>query len=164
MPLQKPLGTIDFQQECLFLLFFLLFCLLLLLLLCRCLRLLSALGLFQNISCPPMEERCAWTHLRNRDVLTKARRRGEHKPDNYEKRCGRGRLKKKKNVYVKQNQSPCKQCEGKRTASLFAFQAPKAGNKQQFLERDMLNTLPVGYGCAKRLCEIPSFCASRYQE
>lgn len=45
-------------------------------------------------------------------------------------------------------------CTGK-TASLFAFQAPKAGNKQQFLERDMLNTLPVGYGCAKRLCEIP---------
>lgn len=45
-------------------------------------------------------------------------------------------------------------CRGK-TTSLFAFQAPKAGNKQQFLERDMLNTLPVGYGCAKRLCEIP---------
>lgn len=50
-------------------------------------------------------------------------------------------------------------CEGKKNASLFAFQAPKAGNKQQFLERDMLNTLPVGSGRAKRLCEIPPFCA-----
>lgn len=43
----------------------------------------------------------------------------------------------------------------RKKASLFAFQAPKAGNKQQFLERDMLNTLPVGYSCAKQLCEIP---------
>lgn len=45
-------------------------------------------------------------------------------------------------------------CRGKK-AKLFAFQAPKAGNKQQFLERDMLNTLPVGYSPAKQLCEIP---------
>lgn len=43
----------------------------------------------------------------------------------------------------------------RKKATLFAFQAPKAGNKQQFLERDMLNTLPVGYSCAKQLCEIP---------
>lgn len=43
----------------------------------------------------------------------------------------------------------------RKKASLFAFQTPKAGNKQQFLERDMLNTLPVGYSCAKQLCEIP---------
>lgn len=40
-------------------------------------------------------------------------------------------------------------------ATLFAFQAPKAGNKQQFLERDMLNTLAAGYSRAKQLCEIP---------
>lgn len=44
--------------------------------------------------------------------------------------------------------------QGKK-ATLFAFQAPKAGNKHQFLERDMLNTLPVGYSRAKQLCEIP---------
>lgn len=37
---------------------------------------------------------------------------------------------------------------------LFAFQAPAAENKQQFLERDMLNTLPGGYSCAKQLYEI----------
>lgn len=43
----------------------------------------------------------------------------------------------------------------RRKATLFAFEAPKAGNKQQFLERDMLNTLPVGYSHAKQLCEIP---------
>lgn len=43
----------------------------------------------------------------------------------------------------------------RKKATLFAFQAPKAGNKQQFLERDMLNTLPVGYSRAKQLCEIP---------
>lgn len=42
----------------------------------------------------------------------------------------------------------------RKKALLFAFQAPKAGNKQQFLERDMLNTLPVGYSRAKQLCEI----------
>lgn len=37
----------------------------------------------------------------------------------------------------------------RKKASLFAFQTPKAGNKQQFLERDMLNTLPVGYSFVK---------------
>lgn len=43
----------------------------------------------------------------------------------------------------------------KKEATLFAFQSPIARNKQQFLERDMLNTLPVGYSRAKQLCEIP---------
>lgn len=45
--------------------------------------------------------------------------------------------------------------EQRKKATLFAFQAPKAWNKQQFLEHDVLNTLPVGYNCAKQLCEIP---------
>lgn len=40
-------------------------------------------------------------------------------------------------------------------ATLFAFRALKAGNKQQFLERDMLNTLAAGYSRAKQLCEMP---------
>lgn len=45
------------------------------------------------------------------------------------------------------------QCENQNNP-LFAFQAPGAENKQRFLERDMLNTLPVGYSGAKQLCEI----------
>lgn len=54
---------------------------------------------------------------------------------------------------LKQNRLLCTVQRKKDT--LFAFQAPKAGNKQQFLERDMLNTLPFGYSSAKQLCEIP---------
>lgn len=57
---------------------------------------------------------------------------------------------KKKNPTAKRSATSAE----KRIPHYLHFRHPKLGNKHQFLERDMLNTLAVGCSLTKRLCEI----------